>query len=202
MKVFVLSWLLLIRTSSAFVQAPTPTWKFVNHRMAIPGKDGIDGTTTTIMSSNRRGWILGMAASFLIGTLIPQVAMAIPMVTADEFDIILRDSPFSIQVVEFSGPKSETVTVRLVDGTIFGIQGVVESPTDPRSPLKVAAACRENNVKTKFVELESFLSTMPKKKMYTNQRVQEAQAKERERQLRMQQDEEERLAELRRMGID
>ena len=143
-----------------------------------------------------------MAASFLIGTLIPQVAMAIPMVTADEFDIILRDSPFSIQVVEFSGPKSETVTVRLVDGTVFGIQGVVESPTDPRSPLKVAAACRENNVKTKFVELESFLSTMPKKKMYTNQRVQEAQAKERERQLRMQQDEEERLAELRRMGID
>jgi hypothetical protein len=32
-----------------------------------------------------------------------QPALAIPMVTVDEFDIILRDSPLSVTVVEFSG---------------------------------------------------------------------------------------------------
>jgi hypothetical protein len=39
----------------------------------------------------------------------------------------------------------------------------------------------------------------PKRNVYTNERVQEAQRKEKERQDRMQQDERERLAELYRM---
>lgn len=122
------------------------------------------------------------------------------MVSVEEFGIILRDSPLSVQVVEFSGPKSENVLVRLVDGTTFGIKDVMESSTDPRSPLKVAAACREVNVKTKFVDLEAVLATAPKKKkMYTNQRVQEAQEKEKARLERMRKDEEDRLAQLARM---
>lgn len=109
----------------------------------------------------------------------------------------------SIQIVEFSGPKSETVTVRLVDGTTFGIKDVIESATDPRSPLKLAAACRESGVKTKFVDLESVLASAPKKKkLYTNQRVQEAQEKERERQERIRRDEEERLEQLRKLELE
>jgi hypothetical protein len=123
------------------------------------------------------------------------MALAIPMATVDEFALILRDSPLSVQVVEFSGPKAENVVVKLVDGTVFGIKDIFESSTDPRSPLKVAAACRESGVRTKFVDLEAVLSAAPKKKkMYTNQRVQEAQEKERERLERIRKDEEERLA--------
>lgn len=109
----------------------------------------------------------------------------------------------SVQVVEFSGPKSETVIVKLVDGTTFGIKDVIESSTDPRSPLKLAAACRESGVKTKFVDLESVLASAPKKKkLYTNQRVQEAQEKERERQERIRRDEEERLEQLRKLELE
>jgi hypothetical protein len=151
----------------------------------------------TIIS--RRNFVAGIG--ILSGsTLLQQAAVAFPMVTKDEFDIILRDSPLSIRTVEFSGPKSETVNVRLVDGTSFGIKDIVESPTDPRSPLKVSADCRENNVKTKFVDLESMLSSVPKKKkLYTNQRVQDAQEKEKAKRERMQRDEEERVEQLRQM---
>lgn len=67
----------------------------------------------------------------------------VPMLSLDEFLVILRDSARSIQRVEFSGPRGETVRVRLIDGTAFGIKDIIESPTDPRSPLKVQAACRE-----------------------------------------------------------
>jgi hypothetical protein len=133
----------------------------------------------------------------------PRSALAIPMASVDEFGIILRDSPLSVQVVEFSGPKGENVLVRLVDGTTFGIKDIIESSTDPRSPLKVSAACREVGVKTRFVDLEAILATAPKKKkMYTNQRVQEAQEKERARLERIQKDEEDRLAQLARMELE
>lgn len=67
----------------------------------------------------------------------------IPMLSTDEFMVIVRDSARSIQRVEFSGPSSETVRVLLIDGTVFGLNDVIESPVDPRSPLKVQAACRE-----------------------------------------------------------
>ena len=140
--------------------------------------------------------IVSGALSFL------QSSLAIPLVTVDEFGIILRDSPLSVQIVEFSGPKAETVTVKLVDGTTFGLKDIVESSTDPRSPLKVAAACRESGVKTKFVDLEALLTKTPKKKLYTNQRVQEAQAKQRAQEERMRQDEEDRLAAVAKMEKD
>jgi hypothetical protein len=88
----------------------------------------------------------------------------------------------------------------LVDGTTFGIKGIIESSTDPRSPLKVAAACRESGVRTKFVDLEAVLASSPrKKKLFTNKRVQEAQLKEQERIERIRRDEEERLAKLKAM---
>ena len=152
----------------------------------------------------RMGEVVGITMSTTLPMLsFPQSSSAIPMVSMDEFGIILRDSPLSVEVVEFSGPKSETVLVKLVDGTTFGIKDIVESATDPRSPLKVAAACREEGVKTKFVDLEAILATAPKKKkLYTNQRVQEAQEKERARLERIQKDEENRLAQLAKMEED
>mmetsp|Transcript_38165 Transcript_38165/g.92822 ORF Transcript_38165/g.92822 Transcript_38165/m.92822 type:complete len:236 (+) Transcript_38165:91-798(+) len=150
--------------------------------------------------------IIASAAAVAVGGFQgPAVANAIPMVTADEFGIILRDSPRSVRVVEFSGPKSETVVVKLVDGTTFGIKDIVESSSDPRSPLKVQAACRENGVATKFADLEAVLAkstTLSKKKLYTNQRVRDAQQKELERLERIRQDEEARQAQLALMEKD
>jgi hypothetical protein len=144
------------------------------------------------------GGVLFSAASMLYGAS----ANAIPMVSADEFSVLLRDSSLSVQVVEFSGPKSETVVVKLVDGTTFGIKDIVESSSDPRSPLKLAAACRESVVKTKFVDLESMLASAPKKKkLYANQRVQDANQKERQKAERMRVDEEERLEQVRKMKL-
>ena len=154
-----------------------------------------------VVTRTRREALLGLAALVSPAlTMGVQPALAIPMISIDEFYLLLRDAALSVDVVEFSGPKSETVTVRLVDGTLFGIKDVIESPSDPRSPLKVAAACREGGVKTRFLNLESILANAPKrKKMYTNQRVQEAYEKERQKQERMRLDEEERLAALRQM---
>ena len=122
-----------------------------------------------------------------------------PLITVEEFEIILRDSARSVQLVEFNGPKSDQVTVRLVDGTVFGISDVIESPTDPRSPLKVAATCRSYKIPTKF-GFDAALSSTPKKtKVYMNARVQEAEKKEQEKKERMAQDEIERVAEVVRM---
>jgi hypothetical protein len=136
-------------------------------------------------------------------SILPCTSQAYPMITSDEFDKILRDSARGIGVVEFSGPKSENIKVTLVDGTEFGISGIVESSTDPRSPLKIAARCRENNVRAKFVNYEAALSTVSttgkKKVAYTNTRVQEAFVKEQEKQERLQQDEQNRLLELYRL---
>lgn len=109
--------------------------------------EGLETSTTT----SRRGLLQGLASVGLVWSMttlcLPTVAVAddenVPMLTTKEFLIILRDSAKSIQRVEFSGPKAETVRVKLIDGTSFGISDVIESPTDPRSPLKVQAACRE-----------------------------------------------------------
>jgi hypothetical protein len=142
-------------------------------------------------------------AATVMTTSFPPPVYAMPMASVDEFSIILRDSPLSVQVVEFSGPKSENVVVKLVDGTTFGIKDIIESSTDPRSPLKVAASCREEGVKTRFVDLEAMLASAPKKKkMYTNQRVQDAQEKERARLERIQKDEEDRLAQVAKMELE
>lgn len=112
------------------------------------------------------------------------------MVTTEQFRIIVRDSARSIDRVEFRGPQNVNVMAVLVDGTQFIISDVVESPVDPRSPLQIAAICRENAIQTRFVDLEAVLAKTPKRtKLYTNARVQEAQIKEKEKQARMAQDE-------------
>ena len=128
------------------------------------------------------------------------VANAVPMISTNEFNTIIRDSSRSIEIVEFSGPKSETVQVKLVDGTTFGINDVVESSTDPRSPLKVAAMCKANQIPYKFINIEAVLNAAPrKKKVYTNERVLQAAEKEKEKAIRMEQDEMLRQEQLRDM---
>jgi hypothetical protein len=155
--------------------------------------------------TTRRGFVVGVTAfvsAAMTISLAAQPALAMPMITTDEFGMIIRDSPLSIQVVEFSGPKSETVIVRLVDGSSFGLKDIIESSTDPRSPLKVVAECREGNIQTKFINYESILANAPKKKkMYTNERVQIAYEKELAKKERMKQDEIERLAAVAKMGL-
>ena len=121
------------------------------------------------------------------------------MITTDEFLLVLRDSSRSIAQVDiYNGAR---VVVRLLDGTAFGLNDVVESSTDPRSTLKIAALCREYTVPCKFVDIEMALlnTATTKRKNYANSRVQEANAREKERLERMQQDEQQRLSELARM---
>ena len=176
-----------------------------NHRRTSSSTvpEQTNNNVVVVESNVRRRTIFGGAAFLTVASLFQQAAYAIPMISSDEFAIVLRDSALSIRQVEFSGPKGETVMVKLVDGTTFGIKDVIESSVDPRSPLKIAAACRESGVKTKFVELESILANAPKKKkMYTNQRVQDAAEKEREKQERMRQDEEDRIRQLQKMEAD
>ena len=82
---------------------------------------------------------------------------------------------------------------------------IYESPSDPRSPLKVIATCRSYNVPTKSVALEEAVLSLSsegskKKRVYMNERVRVAAEKEREKKLRMEQDEIERQAELAQMA--
>jgi hypothetical protein len=123
----------------------------------------------------------------------------IPMLTTDEFLLVLRDSSRSIAQVDIF--NNAQVIVRLLDGTAFGLSDVVESSTDPRSTLKIAALCREYKVPSKFVDIEAALlnTATTKRKNYANSRVQEANVREKERLGRMQKDEEQRLLELERL---
>lgn len=165
-------------------------------------------TSLYASSPSRRQFAIDTVTKIVQTTIVPtilllniQSANALPMITPEEFNTILRDSARSIDVVEFSGPRSENIRVKLVDGTSFGIKDIVESSTDPRSPLKIVATCREYKVRTKFIDLEAALTSTPKKKVvYYNARVQEAAIKEREKEVRIQNDEMNRVAELQRMG--
>lgn len=163
------------------------------------------GSTTSLQASRRSFFsqaLVTSAACVAACTAFVPPALAIPSVTISEFEKILKDSARSVEVVEFAGPKSDIVTVRLTDGTTFGISDIVESPTDPRSPLKLVATLRGYKVPCKFMTLENALSgstTTKKKKSYANERVQLAAEKEREKAERMAQDEAERQAELSRM---
>jgi len=129
-------------------------------------------------------------------------ADVIPSVTTAEFDVILKDSAKSIVAVELSGPKSETAVVRLVDGTTFTISDLVESSTDPRSPLKLVARCRLYKIPIKNTGLLSAVSgglisdSGKKTKSYMNPRVQEAEKKEQAKRERMAEDERDRLEQL------
>lgn len=129
-------------------------------------------------------------------------AAVIPSVTTAEFDVILKDSAKSIVAVELSGSKSETAVVRLVDGTTFTISDLVESSTDPRSPLKLVARCRLYKIPIKNTGLLSAVSgglisdSGKKTKSYMNPRVQEAEKKEQAKRERMAEDERDRLEQL------
>lgn len=161
------------------------------------------GHSLTSPSSNRRHFLSqssATATALLLFTSVPPAAHAIPMVTIEEFRSILRDNARSIARVEFSGPRQETVTVFLQDGTTtFGISNVVDSPVDPRSPLQVQAMCRDNNVQVQFTQLEALLKGKGRGKLYTNERVQQANIKQQEKVERMAQDEVERQDALKRM---
>ena len=153
-------------------------------------------------STDRRNFLASVAVTSMASSalLLPNVASAesLPSVTVTEFQEIIRDSAKSIKIVEFSGPRSEQAVAFLVDGTKFAITGLIDSPSDPRSPLKLAAICRASKIPTKFLTLELAISASgaKKKKSYANSRVQEAAAKEREKKARIEADEQERLAEL------
>ena len=153
-------------------------------------------------STDRRNFLASVAVTSMASSalLLPNVASAesLPSVTVTEFQEIIRDSAKSIKIVEFSGPRSESAVAYLVDGTKFAITGLIDSPSDPRSPLKLAAICRASKIPTKFLTLELAISASgaKKKKSYANSRVQEAAAKERGKKARIEADEQERLAEL------
>jgi hypothetical protein len=205
MKSLFLLTALLASSSHAFAPATSSTrGSMVVTRLA----NEESAQTTNVADSNnaRRSLLLNSAAalSFLSLTTFANPAFAdIPMIQTDEFETILRDSGRSIQMVEFAGTAGDTVTVRLVDGTLFGIAGVIESPSDPRSPLKLAAMCRQYKVPAKFLALESALAGTPKKKkVYMNSIVQTAAEKEVLKRERMRQDEEARLAALYKMEED
>eukprot|EP00584_Thalassiosira_punctigera_P021199 CAMPEP_0172552946 /NCGR_PEP_ID=MMETSP1067-20121228/47292_1 /TAXON_ID=265564 ORGANISM="Thalassiosira punctigera, Strain Tpunct2005C2" /NCGR_SAMPLE_ID=MMETSP1067 /ASSEMBLY_ACC=CAM_ASM_000444 /LENGTH=227 /DNA_ID=CAMNT_0013341023 /DNA_START=30 /DNA_END=713 /DNA_ORIENTATION=+ len=149
-------------------------------------------------------FIAASASALVLAPTSANADSSIPSVTSAEFDTILKDSAKSILSVELSGPKSETAMVKLVDGTTFTIGDLVESSTDPRSPLKLVARCRLYKIPVKNTGLVSALSgegsvisaSGRKKKNYMNPRVQEAERKEREKRERMAEDERERLEEL------
>eukprot|EP00956_Cyclotella_meneghiniana_P029188 scaffold70081_cov69-Cyclotella_meneghiniana.AAC.2 len=160
-----------------------------------------DGPAADI-ASNQRRLVLStiMSAPLLTLSNTANSAERIPSITSDEFDIILKSSSKSISIVELSGPKSESCLVKLVDGTQFTISDLIESSTDPRSPLKLVSRCRLYNVPVKNVGLLSAVGKTgesgKKKKVYSNERVRAADEKNEERKLRMEEDERERLAEL------
>eukprot|EP00568_Trieres_chinensis_P003104 CAMPEP_0183291990 /NCGR_PEP_ID=MMETSP0160_2-20130417/1220_1 /TAXON_ID=2839 ORGANISM="Odontella Sinensis, Strain Grunow 1884" /NCGR_SAMPLE_ID=MMETSP0160_2 /ASSEMBLY_ACC=CAM_ASM_000250 /LENGTH=208 /DNA_ID=CAMNT_0025452881 /DNA_START=27 /DNA_END=653 /DNA_ORIENTATION=+ len=176
---------------------------FCNHVLPFRSMKSLDGsfeTSSTISMTSDRRTFFGSAAvglCFFPFQSDTAVAASVPSITLEEFETILKDSAKSVQIVEFSGPRSEQAIARLVDGTVFEISGLVDSATDPRSPLKLVATCRSYKVPTKFLLLENAVSSTPKKKkVYMNARVQEAAQKEKEKRERMAQDEAERLAEL------
>lgn len=166
------------------------------------------GTIPTPQPPSRRTFLASMAstsfATILGFTQSPMPSAAegsgkLPMITTDEFLLVLRDSSRSIAQVDIY--NNARVVVRLLDGTAFGLSDVVESSTDPRSTLKVAALCREYKVPCKFVDIEAALlnTASTKRKNYANSRVQEAATREKEKLERMQRDEEARLLELQRL---
>jgi hypothetical protein len=194
MRVFCyIATLLVLGTTHALVPQQSTRWTTTMTRTTGKGVSSRSAFLSTAVAA--------FVTTSVVITVVPlPAAWAMPVVTTDEFTSIIRDSARSIERVEFSGPKSEIVVVRLVDGTFFGIKDVVESSTDPRSPLKIAAMCNANKIPYKFVDIEAALAASPrKKKVYANSRVLEAAEKQKEKALRMQQDEELRQSELAEM---
>mmetsp|Transcript_35879 Transcript_35879/g.83668 ORF Transcript_35879/g.83668 Transcript_35879/m.83668 type:complete len:204 (+) Transcript_35879:269-880(+) len=126
-------------------------------------------------------------------TSLPPSSFAMPSLTVREFSVILKDSYKSVKTVEFFGSSGDRATVTLLDGTTFSISDLYESPSDPRSPLKLAAVCREYGINTKFQLLESLAKKDGRNKVYMNSRVAEAAVKQEAKKQRMALDEAQRL---------
>ena len=182
------------------------------HSNGIRGSGAIDYKMSSSISSegnrSRRTFlskVIGISTASIFGTISPSSAWAadLPMVTLREFEDILKDSYKSVAIVELGGIKGEIVTVKLVDGTEFGISDIIDSPTDPRSPLKLVSTCKGYGIPTKFTYLDGFLDTSPKrKKVYMNNRLAEAAVKEEAKKKRMEEDEQARLKALFEMESD
>eukprot|EP00588_Corethron_pennatum_P009970 CAMPEP_0194267320 /NCGR_PEP_ID=MMETSP0169-20130528/1875_1 /TAXON_ID=218684 /ORGANISM="Corethron pennatum, Strain L29A3" /LENGTH=440 /DNA_ID=CAMNT_0039008145 /DNA_START=107 /DNA_END=1429 /DNA_ORIENTATION=+ len=136
------------------------------------------------------------ACAFGTGSIIlgfPQATLAIPAVTTREFNIILKDSSKSVESVVFFGSKGDKAIVTLLDGTTFSISDLFESPVDPRSPLKLAATCRNYGVNTKFELLEGLAKKDGRNRVYMNSRMAEAEVKNQAKKKRMALDEAARI---------
>lgn len=200
-----------IVVATLFWVAPTSAFvsSHIKSQSAVALKASNKDIKTSLNNADRRSFLSKACVAFstvAVGTMLPGNANAIPGITVAEFESIMRTSARSISVVELSGPKSETAIVTLIDGTKFSITDLFESSTDPRSPLKLIASCRSYKVPTKNVGLEDALSSFAssgskKKRVYMNERVRVAAEKERERKIRMDEDEIERLSEMERLGI-
>lgn len=172
-----------------------------NFGVLLASEGGVDE------SPNRRSFVYGVVVSALsTPILLPvrsfaETETSTPTIATSEFETILKNSYRSVRSVEFAGPRLEKATVRLIDGTTFGINDLVESSTDPRSPLRLMATLKGYNVPTSTrLEVDLASSKVPKKrKMYRNSREEEAAIKEAAKRERMRLDEEERLRELERM---
>ena len=131
----------------------------------------------------------------------PQQITTVPMVTVAEFEKILSSSAKSVKRVDFYSysVSDQRAVVTLVDGSTFGLSDLIESSTDPRSPLKLVATLKGYNVPYKFPLLEAALSrteTSGKRKLYLNEAATVAAEKQKEKLNRMAQDEEDRKAEV------
>mmetsp|Transcript_5358 Transcript_5358/g.8797 ORF Transcript_5358/g.8797 Transcript_5358/m.8797 type:complete len:210 (-) Transcript_5358:34-663(-) len=190
----------LVASCQAFMPAGSAS-RSITHLAAATSSN--EDNNNGLDHKNSRRSLLFSSAAFvsLLSLSAPQPAFAaLSTVNTEEFEVILRDSGRSIQIVEFAGTTGDQVTVKLVDGTLFGISGIIESPSDPRSPLKIAAMCRQYKVPTKFLAMESALEGTPRKKVvYMNNIVQTAQEKNVLKAERMRQDEEARVAAVLKM---
>eukprot|EP00970_Alexandrium_tamarense_P003257 scaffold502_cov192-Alexandrium_tamarense.AAC.15 len=164
-------------------------------------------TVPSVTSSEFDIILKDSAKSILVGTSTSCFGLLRRLNNFSLFNFLLILNHLN-HLVELSGSKSETAIVKLVDGTTFSISDLVESSTDPRSPMKLVARCRLYNVPIKNVGLMSALSgdsglkigeSGKKKRVYMNENVQKAEVKEKEKRERMAEDERERLAELYRM---
>eukprot|EP00590_Aulacoseira_subarctica_P012294 CAMPEP_0172417822 /NCGR_PEP_ID=MMETSP1064-20121228/4316_1 /TAXON_ID=202472 /ORGANISM="Aulacoseira subarctica , Strain CCAP 1002/5" /LENGTH=189 /DNA_ID=CAMNT_0013156355 /DNA_START=150 /DNA_END=719 /DNA_ORIENTATION=+ len=131
----------------------------------------------------------------------PQLMTTVPMVTVAEFEKILSSSSKSVRRVDFYSysVSDQRAVITLVDGSTFGLSDLIESSTDPRSPLKLVATLKGYNVPYKFPLLEAALSrteTSGKRKLYLNEAATVAAKKTEEKRERMAQDEEDRKAEV------
>mmetsp|Transcript_23999 Transcript_23999/g.36986 ORF Transcript_23999/g.36986 Transcript_23999/m.36986 type:complete len:202 (-) Transcript_23999:219-824(-) len=189
-SIYLLSLPYLAAAYSGGIKAP------LNDNKQNAGVLAINNRRAFLQNTSAQIFTITAASAAVFTTSLPANAMS--MVTVDEFETILKDSYKSVSSVEFSGVRGETATVKLVDGTTFGISDLIESPTDPRSPLKLVSTCKGYNIPTKFSYLDGVLSSSPKKKkkVYMNERVAEAAKKEEAKRLRIEEDEQARLKEL------